>query len=252
MKPETIACLHRINQEFYQTFSRSFASTRRRIQPGIRKVLRDIPVRGNWLDIGCGSGALAAEWIRQARQGLYMGIDFSPNLITEAQNEIGEVQRTDGLQVKFAAADLISEGWHIPLKNVDWDGALSFAVLHHIPGAEQRHKVCASIAHLLGANKKFYLSVWQINNSKRLMERIQPWDRVGINESDLDSGDVLMDWRAETNGGTTAGGLRYVHIFSESELSDLAAASGFEVSDTFYSDGKEGNLGLYQTWVSKI
>jgi tRNA (uracil-5-)-methyltransferase TRM9 len=61
-----------------------------------------------------------------------------------------------------------------------------------------------------------------------------------------------MDWRAEINGGTTAGGLRYVHIFSESELSDLAATSGFDVSEKFYSDGKEGNLGLYQTWVSKI
>jgi tRNA (uracil-5-)-methyltransferase TRM9 len=251
MKPETIASLHRINQEFYQTFSRSFASTRRRIQPGIRKVLGNIPVQGNWLDIGCGSGALAAEWMRQERQGLYKGIDFSPNLITEAQNEISEVQKTDGLQVKFATTDLISEGWQIPFKNIDWDGVLSFAVLHHIPGAEQRQKVCASIARLLGANKKFYFSVWQINNSKRLMERFQPWDRVGIDESDLDSGDVLMDWRAEINGGTTTGGLRYVHIFSESELSDLADNSGFEVSEKFYSDGKEGNLGLYQTWKRK-
>ena len=78
MQPETIAKLHHINQEFYQTFAHSFASTRRRIQPGIRKVLQEIPTHGNWLDIGCGSGALAVEWIRQQRTGLYHGVDFSP------------------------------------------------------------------------------------------------------------------------------------------------------------------------------
>ena len=73
MKPATIAKLHRINQEFYQTFARSFASTRRRIQPGVRRIMQEIPERGNWLDIGCGSGALAAEWLRQKRQGVYFG-----------------------------------------------------------------------------------------------------------------------------------------------------------------------------------
>ena len=46
-------------------------------------------------------------------------------------------------------------------------------------------------------------------------------------------------------------GIRYVHIFTENELVDLAESSGFEVKDTFYSDGKEGDLGLYQCWVVK-
>ena len=251
MKPETIARLHRINQEFYQTFSRSFASTRRRIQPGIRRVLQKIPVQGNWLDIGCGSGALAAEWMRQGRCGIYYGIDFSLNLIAEAKNEILEVEKPEDLEVKFITADLTSDGWHTPFENLDWDGAMCFAVLHHIPGEEQRQKLCASIAGLLGKDKKFYLSAWQIRNSPRLIERIQPWDIVGISESNLDAGDVLMDWRAELQGELSTGGLRYVHIFSESELSALAKASGFDVEDSFYSDGKEGNLGLYQTWVSK-
>ncbi len=248
MKQETIAKLHHINQEFYQTFSRSFASTRKRIQPGIRKVLQEIPEHGNWLDIGCGSGALAAEWMRQGISGLYYGIDFSPNLINEAKNEIHLVPNPGNLEIKFKPADLISEGWDIPFKDSDWDGALCFAVLHHIPGADQRQKLCAAIAGLLGKEKKLYLSVWQVKNSPRLMQRIQPWSLVGIEEDELDAGDVLMDWRAETRGEKQLNGLRYVHLFTEGELNTLADNSGFKVRDSFYSDGKEGNLGLYQGW----
>jgi hypothetical protein len=52
----------------------------------------------------------------------------------------------------------------------------------------------------------------------------------------------LLDWRS---GGT---GLRYVHHFSEGELITLAESSGFAVVETFYSDGKEGNLAIYQVW----
>lgn len=251
MKPETIAKLHHINQEFYQTFSHSFASTRRRIQPGIRKILEEIPSLGNWLDVGCGSGALAVEWMRQGRSGLYYGIDFSSDLISEAKSEILSAQKPENLEIKFSPADLMSEGWNVPINNIDWTGALCFAVLHHIPGSNRRQKLCASIAGLLGKDKSLYLSVWQVRNSPRLMQRIQPWSQVGLKEDELDAGDVLMDWRAEYNGEKQLSGLRYVHIFTESELNTLAENSGFEVEDSFYSDGKEGSLGLYQTWEVK-
>ncbi len=141
MKPETIAQLHRINQEFYQTFSNSFAATRRRVQPGIRRVIEEIPKQGNWLDIGCGSGALAAEWLRQGRSGLYCGIDFSPNLIAEAEKEMSKIPQNKALEVQFITADLIDESWQIPFEKTVWDGALCFAVLHHIPGEDQRKRL---------------------------------------------------------------------------------------------------------------
>ncbi len=59
----------------------------------------------------------------------------------------------------------------------------------------------------------------------------------------MDENDYLLDWRS---GGR---GLRYVHHFNETELSKLAESSGFEIVETFYSDGKEGNLAVYQTWI---
>ena len=39
-----------------------------------------------------------------------------------------------------------------------------------------------------------------------------------------------------------------MHHFSEAELAALAEGAGFEVVETFLSDGAEGNLGLYQVW----
>jgi len=79
-------------------------------------------------------------------------------------------------------------------------------------------------------------------NSDKLKARIQPWERIDLSAADVDPGDALLDWRSGGNG------LRYVHHFSEQELSDLAAECGFRVVESFLSDGAGGRLGLYQTW----
>jgi hypothetical protein len=87
-----------------------------------------------------------------------------------------------------------------------------------------------------------FLSNWQFLNSVRLRSRIQPWEAVGLTRDQVDEGDYLMDWR---RGGY---GLRYVHHFSETELSELAHATGFKITETFYSDGEGERLSIYQTW----
>jgi tRNA (uracil-5-)-methyltransferase TRM9 len=79
-------------------------------------------------------------------------------------------------------------------------------------------------------------------NSEKLKARIQPWEAAAISPSEVDAQDYLLDWRS---GGT---GLRYVHHFNENELQELAIATGFQIMETFYSDGETGNLGLYQLW----
>ncbi len=79
-------------------------------------------------------------------------------------------------------------------------------------------------------------------DSPRLRTRIVPWSEIDIDESDVEMGDYLLDWR---RGGY---GLRYVHYFSEEELQELADNIGFLVSKTYYSDGEGGRLGLYQVW----
>ena len=89
------------------------------------------------------------------------------------------------------------------------------------------------------------MSNWQFLSSEKLKSRIQDWEKAGLSPVQVDEDDYLLDWRA---GGP---GLRYVHHFSEAELRALAAASGFQVTETFYSDGRNHRLGLYQVWEKK-
>jgi len=247
MKAVTLDQLNRINQEFYQKFADSFAQTRRKIQPGVSSILENIAKKGNWLDIGCGNGNLAYTWAQKGYTGLYFGIDFSIDLIAKAQKKVLPIR--EGQKIVLHQTDLNRDKWIDSLPDVEWDAIFCFAVLHHIPGEARRKLLCAQMRELLAVGKDCYISVWQPRNSPRLVNRIHPWENVGVDSSDVDSGDVLMDWRAHQKGGHDEPAFRFVHIFTPDELSDIARVSGFSVSGSFYSDGKEGNLGLYQHWV---
>ncbi len=118
-------------------------------------------------------------------------------------------------------------------------------MLHHIPSTEIRLDILRAVRGWLADHGKFILSNWQFLNSEKLKARIQTWDKAAIPASEVDEGDYLLDWRS---GGE---GLRYVHHFSESELSMLAQDAGFMVRETFYSDGETGDLGLYQIWEAQ-
>jgi SAM-dependent methyltransferase len=250
MKAETLDQLNRINQEFYQKFADSFAQTRRKIQPGVSSILENAAKKGNWLDIGCGNGNLAHTWAQKGYTGLYFGIDFSLGLITKAEKT--GLPLREGQKIVFHQIDLNQDKWTNSLPDVEWDGVFCFAVLHHIPGEARRKLLCAQMRELLAVGKDCYISVWQPRNSPRLVKRIQPWKSVGVDSSDVDPGDVLMDWRAHQTDEHNETAFRFVHIFTADELTNFARVSGFSVAGSFYSDGKEGNLGLYQHWVANL
>jgi len=208
-----------------------------------------LPDGGRWLDIGCGNGTLAEEWVRRKRSGVYVGIDASRELIALAKEKVSLLPLREGLNVDFLCLDVSEPDWTQSLPEGTWDGVLMFAALHHIPGKEQRQILCRQIRQILHKGSPLFLSVWQVRNSPRLVQRILPWSMAGNEESDVEFGDVLMDWRAEADKENQGWGLRYVHIFTQKELIALAENAGFRVVDYFPSDGKEKNLGLYQRWV---
>lgn len=248
MKDEIVERLRGLNQEFYQSFSDSFSSTRGRIQPGVRKQLEEMPVNGSFLDIGCGNGNLAIEWQKSRREGSYLGIDFSNELVKIAQDKIKSVPLSDGQLFSFTPIDINEADWVDRLPNLRWQTVMLYAVLHHIPSALKREQLLKSIHHIMPEDGVFFLSVWQVYNSQRLMKRIQPWSTAGIDEKDVEPGDMLMDWRAEELNASGRTGLRYVHIFTIEELAFLAEKTGFKAVNSFFSDGREGNLALYQKW----
>ncbi|MBT3391927.1 MAG: class I SAM-dependent methyltransferase [Chloroflexi bacterium] len=250
MNPVTVQKLLQLNQQFYQTFAGDFSATRGRLQPGVLRVLETISSQDTILDLGCGNGELGRELARRGHQGNYLGLDFSPELLDAARAGVQEFPNIAYAQANiadistwdFALMDVGRRTADRNLHPLTFNRILSFAALHHIPGREQHLQILNQVHALLPPGGRFIHSNWQFLNSPRLKARIQPWAEIGLSPDDLDPGDYLLDWR---RGGY---GLRYVHHFGAAELHALAAETGFQMLDSFYSDGQEGNLGLYQVW----
>jgi SAM-dependent methyltransferase len=239
-----VAHLLELNRQFYQSQAAAFSATRGRANPGAARLLKRVPTAARVLDLGCGNGTAAAFLAENGFAGEYLGLDASAGLLAAAR------ARRLGERYAFAETDL-SAGWQagdarrinyqLPITNYDF--ALCFATLHHLPGRGLRLAFLTEVRAALAEGGRFFLSVWQFLNSPKLAARIQPWAAAGLEETDVENGDALLDWRAE--GGT---GLRYVHRFSEAELAALAGQAGFEVAETFVDDGATRNLGLYSVW----
>ena len=238
MDSKTAAHLIELNRDFYTRFGESFSATRHRIQPGVRRVLEMLEGDESILDLGCGNGEFARELAKRGHRGPYLGVDFSPTLLQEADSPI------EGFSASFQQVDITELSVNSIQSSVTdhWSLITAFAVLHHIPSRELRLNIIRTVHKLLKPNGRFIHSNWQFLNSEKLKARIQPWETAAVSESDVEPGDHLLDWRS----GET--GLRYVHHFNEEELSKLAKASGFQISDMFYSDGDGGRLSLYQIW----
>jgi tRNA (uracil-5-)-methyltransferase TRM9 len=233
---EVIQQLIEVNRQFYQTFAEPFHRTRRQVQPGVRKILNELPAEAQILDLGCGNGETWRTLQGKKHRGRYWGLDFSDGLLKHARGE----NQTD--QASFMIRDLTTEDWDAGFNEESFDTIFAFAALHHIPGIPLRLNILKKIWGLLAPTGMFYLSVWQFKNSPRLTERIQPWEKVGLTQDQVESGDFLLDWRSG------AYGLRYIHLFEDHELSFLADKCGFRIMETFFSDGQGGKLGLYQRW----
>ena len=227
-----------LNRRFYTEHGEDFSQTRARLQPGVVRLLDRLDGDESILDLGCGNGGLARELSRRGHRGRYLGLDFSPPLLDAAQRE------ALSFPAQFVQADIAELGMmgnQLPVMGT-WSLITAFAVLHHLPGLQLRLTLLRNIRELLEDEGMFLHSCWQFLSSPRLKSRIQPWESAALASQDVDSNDYLMDWRVGRRG------LRYVHHFDEQELANLARLAGFEVLETFYSDGENKRLSLYQAW----
>ncbi len=254
MKPQVARQLLDLNASFYQTFAPEFSATRQRLQPGVLRVVAGLilnsPQYHSILDLGCGNGALAVHLLRSGYTGSYLGLDFSPDLLTYAQNTLnGLAGGYPAGMITFKQANLADEDLKASLSSEPFDAILAFAALHHLPGRENRRRLLRLVKEHLAQGGRFIHSEWQFQRSPRWAGRRLPWEKAGLADGDVEAGDTLLDWRA--TGGKAAPALRYVHRFTEDELAEDARACGFRILETFYSDGKEGDLGLYQVWAAE-
>ena len=238
MKSDVAMRLIELNREFYSRFGDSFSATRQRIQPGVRRVLETLNGDEDILDLGCGNGWFARELAERGHRGSYLGIDFSLPLLRYAES----LPKTFPATFKEMDLTQLSSFSNQILLNGKRSLITAFAVLHHVPSREFRLNILQTIHHLLKSDGLFVHSNWQFLNSQKLKSRIQDWSKVRLLSDDVDPNDYLLDWKSGGNG------LRYVHHFDENELQELAGAASFYITDTFYSDGEGGKLGIYQSW----
>ncbi len=245
MDENTLQFLMKLNQDFYDGYAQSFSSTRYRIQPGIGLLFPDLLNSHRILDLGCGNGTLAKALLEADFQGTYVGVDNSRGLLSEAKKLIDECNRDN---YTFIQSDLASSWSHLFIPS-SFDMVVSFAVIHHFPLEQTQGSFFQDVKCLLETDGFFCLSTWQIKNNPRLKNRIQPWSLLGLNPDLLTEDDLLVDWRADP---TQPPRYRYVCHYDQISLKQLGEKAGFELEKEYFSDGKEGNLALYQVWKKAL
>lgn len=238
MKPELIERLGQINLEFYSTFAASFSETRSESARELQVILPYIADGARVLDVGCGNGRAARLLARHRRGVAYVGVDSSQELIAGGRGQGATFVVTDITQPDWTdcvAPPQAGEGQG----RGAFDCVLLLAVLHHIPGGDVRARVMRQVCGLLAPHGCAVVSTWQFMDSARMRKKIVPWSVAGIDERELDPGDVLLSWK---RGGV---GLRYCHWIGEQELRELAVQARLDMVETFRAGGREGNLSLY-------
>lgn len=241
MKQETLQFLLNLNRDFYDAYAQSFSSTRYTIQPGIRQLLPQLLKAENLLDLGCGNGNLAQALIKAGFTGTYLGVDNSLSLIQDAKKAIPE---NKAYQFSFRQVDLSAQLENLSDQS-DFDAVTCFAVIHHFPADPYLNMFFEFARKSLAIGGTFYLSTWQVKNNKRLSARIQPWSLIEVDSRDLNEDDLLLDWRADP---TQPPHYRYVRHYDSVALTAAGLSSGLVLENEFFSDGKEGDLALYQVW----
>lgn len=233
METRIVRQLLAINHTFYSEFARAFSETRSSAQTRLDRIVAYIGSDVKVLDVGCGNGRFAERLEKEGRHVEYVGVDASPELIALANARKSKLHR---VAADFIVADITSANWSRALSSNSFDIAIALAVLHHIPSFDLRVQVLRELGAQLKHGGKFIMTNWHFERNERLRKKIVPWENVGINAREVESGDALLTWQ---RGGI---GYRYLHLITQSEVLRMADESGLHIVKQFYADA---DLNLY-------
>ncbi|MGB1250580.1 MAG: class I SAM-dependent methyltransferase [Candidatus Promineifilaceae bacterium] len=230
MRAEIVQRLIEINHIFYRDFATEFSGSRYAAWDGFAPLAAHLPDPcSRFLDVGCGEGRLGRYLLEADRVQEYIGVDFSEGLIAEARARAAK----DTFFVRNLVAPDALAGFG------RFQGIASIAVLHHIPGYENRLRLVREMAAHLEPDGRLIVSGFQFLNSERLRRKLLDWSVEGVDSAELEPKDYLMDWKRGGNG------TRYLALIDHAEKEKLAHDAGLTIVDQYSMDGKEGNLNLY-------
>jgi len=241
---KTVSALIRLNQRFYTACAQSFGQTRTDSTRELDPAIPLIRTRSSLLDIGCGNGRLQRRYHELMPRGIYVGIDFSNELIEEAKRSLKKRFSSIDLHATFIRADITSPGWRDVLRDhlgarIRFSVVSMLAVIHHIPSHELRRRTLKDVSRFLKPDGILILSTWQFAENERMRRKIVDPECVDIDPRALDPGDYILSWRRESLG------FRYCRHIDDSELRSLASSCNLGIDRTFRAGGKEGNLSLF-------
>lgn len=239
MQPVTEARLLLLNRRFYQKAAAEFMATRERpwrgwekLWPRLQSVLPNHP---RILDVGCGQGRLAGQFLKYFPSGRYAGIDQESFFLREGKKRFLDER------VSFFKADLSTSDWVLKAEG-KFDLVVGFALMHHIPGKRLRLRLIKQMTKKVKAGGRLVLSFWRFEHNHKLMIKKAgrpAIEAAGLNPADLDPGDYLLPF------GKTANNWRYCHSFSEAEVNQLLLSAGWRTVRTWSGDYASGGDNWY-------
>jgi SAM-dependent methyltransferase len=251
METDTISKLNFITQEFYTRVAPYWNDNPDYFWAGWEDMVQYLPVACdlNLLDLGCGNGRFAnfVDSKMVFESATYLGLDSDQWYIHKAGKMFANLAR---VKTKFEKQDFLVSGLD-SLRSNHYDLVTLFGLLHHIPSRVKRLDLMREIYDLMPASAVLVFTLWNFTGEERLKKRIvdlnsdygqQVCDQFGLDKSDLEAGDYILDWVKYVTA------YRYAHYFGEDEI-DSWRQLGFREASSYLHDGRFSLRNKYFVWV---
>jgi 2-polyprenyl-3-methyl-5-hydroxy-6-metoxy-1,4-benzoquinol methylase len=216
--------LRKIVYDNYQHIADQFSMTRHKpFWPKLRQIIRELPIGGDLLDVGCGNGRLLEE-LKKRPINSYTGLDLSTNLLNIA------MRRYPAASCPFTTIWKMGDLLDTPIDQ-RFDFIFCLATLHHLPGKDYRQQAVKNLTTWLKPGGYLIISVWNLWPQPRYWPKLIAGLGLAL-VGRLGYGDLLFNWGKQKKPGSQ----RYYHAFTTTELKKLITSTELQITAYYRED----------------